>query len=67
MKDQEKWQHIVKDIESNVQRGNFSDGLKLVDKYLLDCKSPGLRLQALMKKAESCFDAWKQTSRCTLN
>ena len=61
-KDQEKWDGIVRDIETNLRRDNFSDVLKLIDKYLPDCKSPKLRLHALMKKVDSCFEGWKQTS-----
>ena len=63
LKDQEKWDGIARDIETNLRRDNFSDVLKLIDKYLLDCKSPKLRLHALMKKVDSCFEGWKQTSK----
>ncbi|CAH3109010.1 unnamed protein product [Pocillopora meandrina] len=61
LKDQEKWDGIVRDIETNLRRDNFSDVLKLIDKYLIDCKSPKLRLHALIKKVDSCFEGWKQT------
>lgn len=60
LKDQEKWDVIVRDIETNLRRDNFSDVLKLIDKYLIVCKSSELRLRALMKKVDSCFEAWKQ-------
>ncbi|XP_022803066.1 probable ATP-dependent RNA helicase DDX60 [Stylophora pistillata] len=60
LEDQKKWDGIVRDIETNLRRDNFSDILKSIDKFLLVCKFPELRLRALMKKVDSCFDAWKQ-------
>lgn len=62
-KDQEKWNHIIKDIESNLKKDNFNTALQLVDKYESGCKSQELRLQALMKRAQSSFDAWQHTSK----
>ena len=67
MKDQEKWDIIVRDMEKSLKRNDFSTVLKLVDKYLLVCKSPELRLRALMTKVDSCFEAWKQTSKSESN
>ena len=62
-KDQEKWNNFLKDIDNNLKKDKFSTVLQLVDKYLEDCKTPELHLQALMKKAQSCLGAWQQTSR----
>ncbi|CAH3109024.1 unnamed protein product [Pocillopora meandrina] len=61
LKDQEKWDITVRNIEKNLKRDDFSAVLKLVDQYLSVCKSPELRLHALMTKVDSCFEAWKQT------
>ncbi|XP_078360874.1 putative ATP-dependent RNA helicase DDX60 isoform X2 [Oculina patagonica] len=66
-RDQEKWHHILKDVESNLKKDNYNTALQLVDKYESGCKSPELRLQALMKKAQSCFDAWQHTRTCEPN
>ncbi|XP_027035542.1 probable ATP-dependent RNA helicase DDX60 [Pocillopora damicornis] len=60
-KDQEKWNNFLKDIDNNLKKDKFSTVLQLVDKYLEDCKTPELHLQALMKKAQSCLGAWQQT------
>ena len=62
-RDQEKWSNFLKDIDNNLKKDKFSTVLQLVDKYLADCKTPELHLQALMKKAQSCLGAWQQTSR----
>ena len=67
LKDQEKWDNTVRDIEKNLKRDDFSAVLKLVDQYLSVCKSPELRLHALMTKVDSCFEAWKQTSKSKSN
>ena len=61
--DQEKWDNILRKIETNLRRDDFSNVLELVDDYLLDCKSPEIRLHALMTKVDCCFEAWKQTSK----
>ena len=53
----------MRDIEEYLKRDDFSNALELVDNYLLVCKSPKLRLHALMSKIDSCFEAWKQTSK----
>ena len=58
-RDEEKWRNI----NNNLEKAKFSTVLQLVDKYLADCKTPELHLQALMKKAQSCLEAWEQTSR----
>ena len=63
LKDQEKWDNFLRDIDKNFKKDNFSTVLQLVDKYLADCKTPELHLQALMKKAQSCFVAWQQKSK----
>ncbi|CAH3109022.1 unnamed protein product, partial [Pocillopora meandrina] len=60
-RDQEKWSNFLEDIDNNLKKDNFSTVLQLVDKYLADCKTPELHLQALMKKAQSCLGAWQQT------
>ena len=67
LKDQEKWDNTVRDIEKNLKRDDFSAVFKLVDQYLSVCKSPELRLHALMTKVDSCFEAWKQTSKSESN
>lgn len=51
------------DIKKCLKRDDFSNALELVDNYLSVCKSPKLRLHALMTKVDSCFEAWKQTSK----
>ena len=53
----------MSNLEKYQMEDDFSTVLELVDNYLLDCKSPELRLRALMTKVESCFEAWKQTSK----
>ncbi|CAH3109016.1 unnamed protein product [Pocillopora meandrina] len=58
---QEKWDNILRKIETNLRGDDFSNVLELVDNYLLDCKSPEIRLHALMTKVDCCFEAWKQT------
>ena len=62
-KDQTNWDTIMMDIKKCLKRDNFSNALELVDNYLSDCKSPKLRFHALMTKVDSCFEAWKQTSK----
>ena len=57
----------MRDIEEYLKRDDFSNALELVDNYLLVCKSPELRLRALMTKVDSCFEAWKQTSKSESN
>ena len=61
--DQEKWDNILRKIETNLRRDDFNNVLELVDNYLLDCKSLEIRLHALMTKVDCCFEAWKQTSK----
>ncbi|XP_068713426.1 probable ATP-dependent RNA helicase DDX60 isoform X5 [Montipora foliosa] len=56
-KDQEKWKHIEKSLRSE----NYSNALQLVDEFLTKCKSPDFSFQALMKKAQTCLDAWQDT------
>ena len=51
------------DIKKCLKRDTFSNALELVDNYLSDGKSPKLRFHALMTKVDSCFEAWKQTSK----
>ena len=63
LKDKEKWSNIHIKIDKNLKKVNFSPVLQLVDKYLADCKTPKLHLEALMKKAQSYLVAWQQTSR----
>ena len=58
-KDQEKWKHILCEIKKNLRGENYSAALKLVDKFLTECKSPDSSFQALMKKAQTCLDAWQ--------
>ncbi|XP_044173202.1 probable ATP-dependent RNA helicase DDX60 isoform X1 [Acropora millepora] len=60
-KDQEKWNSIFKEFESNLKSHNYDTALQLVEKYESECKSPEFRLQALMKRARGSFDAWKHT------
>ena len=62
-KDQTNWDTIMMDIKKCLKRDDFSNALELVDNYLSVCKSPKLRLHALMTKVDSCFEAWKQTSK----
>ena len=61
-RDQTKWHSNLKNIDSNLKKNNYDSALQLVDKYESDCKSPGFRLQALMKKTQISFDAWQRTS-----
>ena len=58
-KDQEKWKHIEKSLKSE----NYSNALQLVDEFLTKCKSPDFSFQALMKKAQTCLDAWQDTRK----
>ena len=58
-RDQEKWKRILCKIEKSLKSGNYSTALQLVNKFLTDCKSPGSFFQALMKKAQTCLDAWQ--------
>ena len=62
-KDQEKWDSILREKGTNLKRDDFDNVLELVDNYLLDCKSPEIRLHALVTKVDCCFEAWKQTSK----
>ena len=62
-KDLEKWHHFLKDIDSNLKKDNYDTALKLIDKYESDCKSPELHLQALMKRAQSGYEAWRHISK----
>lgn len=62
-KDQEKWDSILREKGTNLKRDDFDNFLELVDNYLLDCKSPEIRLHALVTKVDCCFEAWKQTSK----
>lgn len=62
-KDLEKWYHFREDIESNLKKDNYDTALKLIDTYESDCKSPELHLQALMKRAQSGYEAWQHTSK----
>ena len=62
-KDQTNWDTIMMDIKKCLKRDDFSNALELVDNYLSVCKSPKLRFHALMTKVDSCFEAWKQTSK----
>ena len=58
-RDQEKWKRILCEIEKSLKSEKYSAALQLVDKFLTDCKSPDSSFQALMKKAQTCLDAWK--------
>lgn len=58
-RDQEKWTRILAETEKSLRRENYIDALQFVDKFLVDCKSPVPSFQALMKKAQSCMDAWQ--------
>ncbi|KAK2572326.1 putative ATP-dependent RNA helicase DDX60 [Acropora cervicornis] len=60
-KDQEKWRSIFKEFESNLNNHNYDTALQLVEKYESKCKSLEFRLQALMKRAQGSFEAWKHT------
>ncbi|KAK2572321.1 putative ATP-dependent RNA helicase DDX60 [Acropora cervicornis] len=60
-KDQEKWRSIFKEFESNLKNHNYDTALQLVEKYESKCKSFEFRLQALMKRAQGSFEAWKHT------
>ena len=62
-KDQEKWDSILREKGTNLKRDDFDNFLELVDNYLLDCKSPEIRLHVLVTKVDCCFEAWKQTSK----
>ena len=59
----EKWTHIMVEIDKNLKRDNYSAALQFVDKFLTDCESRELSLQALMKRAQSCLDAWQDTRK----
>ena len=58
-KDQEKWKHIEKSLRSD----SYNNALQLVDEFLTKCKSPDSSFQALMKKAQTCLDAWQDTRK----
>ena len=62
-KDQEKWTHILAETEESLKRDNYSAALQFVDKFVADCETPEFNLQALMKKAKSCLDAWQETRK----
>ena len=62
-KDQEKWTHILAETEKSLKRDNYSAALQFVDKFVADCETPEFNLQALMKKAQSCLDAWQETRK----
>ena len=51
------------EIDKNLKRDNYSAALRLVDKFLTGCESREFSLQALMKKAQSCLDAWQDTRK----
>ena len=51
------------EIDKNLKRDNYSAALQFVDKFLTDCESRELSLQALMKRAQSCLDAWQDTRK----
>lgn len=51
------------EIERSLKRDNYGAALQLVDKFLADCKSPLFHLQAFMKKAQICLDAWQDTRK----
>ena len=51
------------EIDKSLKGENYSAALQLIDKFMIDCKSPVLHLQALMKKAQCCFDAWRDTRK----
>ncbi|KAM7443056.1 putative ATP-dependent RNA helicase ddx60 [Porites harrisoni] len=57
----EKWTHVMVEIDKNLKRDNYSTALQVLDKFLTDCESREFSLQALMKKAQSCLDAWQDT------
>ena len=58
-RDQVKWKRILCEIEKSLKSENYSAALQLADKFLTDCKSPDSSFQALMKKAQTCLDAWQ--------
>ena len=58
-RDQEKWKRILCEIEKSLRGENYIAALQLVDKFLTECKSPDSSFQALMKKAQTCLDAWQ--------
>ena len=62
-KDQEKWTHILAETEKSLKRDNYSAALQFVDKFVADCETSEFNLQALMKKAQSCLDAWQETRK----
>ena len=62
-KDQEKWHHFLKDIKSSLKEDNYDTALRLIDKFESDWKSPELHLKALMKRAESSYEAWRHASK----
>ena len=62
-KDQEKWTHILAETEKSLKGDNYSAALQFVDKFVADCETPEFNLQALMKKAQSCLDAWQETRK----
>ena len=66
-KDQEKWHCILKELDSNLKNDNYDAALQSVDKFESECKSPEFRLQALMKRAQGSFEAWKHTSKGRIN
>lgn len=62
-KDQDKWTHVLSEIDRSLKTDNYTAALQLVDKFLTDCKAPELQLKALMKKAQGCLDAWQDTRK----
>lgn len=62
-KDQDKWTHVLSEIDRSLKTDNYTAALQLVDKFLTDCKTPELQLKALMKKAQGCLDAWQDTRK----
>ena len=51
------------EIDKSLKGDNYSAALQFVDRFLTDCKTPELHLQALMKKAQCCLNAWKNIRR----
>lgn len=66
-KHQEKWHSVSEMFDSNLTKNNYDTALEVIDKYESECKSPQLRLQALIKKARGSFEAWKHTSKGGIN
>ena len=66
-KDQEKWDSVLINFNSNLKNNKYDTALEVVDKYESECKSPEFCLRALMKKAWGSFEAWKHTSKEGIN